>query len=82
MQTIRARLVPSLSARILRTVPLLYADGADEALDRPAHVCSASGIVRVARRIAVIQDDANFVALIDPETGFAHAVTLPAGTRP
>lgn len=79
MQTIRARLDPSLTARVVRSVPLLYADGAYAALDRPAHVRSASGIVRVAGRIAVIQDDANFVALIDPETGFAHAITLPAG---
>src|SRR5829696_7409339 len=79
MQTIRARHDPALTARVVRSVPLLYAEGACAPLDRPAHVRSASGIARVAGRVAVIQDDANFVALIDPETGFAHAVTLPAG---
>jgi len=79
MQTLRARHDPALTARVVRSVPLLYAEGAYAPLDRPAHVRSASGIVRVAGRIAVIQDDANFVALVDPATGFAHAVTLPAG---
>lgn len=77
--TIHARLDPALTARVVRSVRLLYAEGAYAPLDRPAHVRSASGIVRVGGRIAVIQDDANFVALIDPETGFAHAITLPAG---
>lgn len=69
----------ALTARVVRSLPLLYADGADPALDRPAHVRSASGLVRVDGRIAVIQDDANFVALIDPATGMARPVTLPAG---
>jgi hypothetical protein len=27
----------------------------------------------------VVQDDANFLALVDPATGLADAVTLPAG---
>jgi hypothetical protein len=30
-------------------------------------------------RFAVVQDDANFLALVDPATGLADAVTLPAG---
>jgi hypothetical protein len=79
MRTIRARLDPALSARVVRSVPLLYAEGADASLDRPAHVRSASGLARVAGCIAAVQDDANFVAVIDPETGLARAVTLPAG---
>jgi hypothetical protein len=77
--TIHASLDPSLTARVLRSIPLLYADGADPALDRPAHVRSASGVVRVGDRVAVIQDDANFVALADPARGRARAITLPAG---
>jgi hypothetical protein len=79
MQTIRAQLDPTLSARIVRSVPLLYADGADDSLDRPAHVRSASGITRVAGCIAVVQDDASFVAVVDAATGLARAITLPAG---
>ncbi|HEX6748611.1 MAG TPA: hypothetical protein VF092_15040 [Longimicrobium sp.] len=78
-QTRRARFDPTLAARVVRTVPLRYADGADAAFDRPAHVRAASGIVRVGGRIAVVQDDANFIALVDPATGLATAVTLPAG---
>jgi len=70
---------PALTARVVRSLPLLYAKGADPALDRPAHVRSASGLVRVDGQIAVIQDDANFIALIDPATGLARPVTLPAG---
>jgi hypothetical protein len=77
--TIRARPDPSLSARIVRSLPLLYADGADASLDRPAYVRSASGITRVAGAIALVQDDANFVAVVDAATGLARAITLPAG---
>ncbi|HSU16934.1 DUF6929 family protein [Longimicrobium sp.] len=77
--TVRAILDPTLGARVVRSVPLLYAEGADAALDRPAHVRAASGMALVAGRVAVVQDDANFVALVDPETGRASALTLPAG---
>ena len=56
-----------------------YAGGADPATDRPAHVRAASGIAWVGRRLAVIQDDANFVALVDPASGLAEAVALPRG---
>lgn len=79
MQTVRARLDPSLSARVVRSVTLRYAAGADASLDRPAHVRSASGIARVGGRILVIQDDANFVAIPDPATGLCGSITLPAG---
>ena len=54
-----------------------YAAGADPAIDRPAHVRAASGIAWVGEKVAVIQDDASFVALVDPETGLAEAVPLP-----
>ena len=56
-----------------------YAGGADAVSDRPAHVRAASGLVWVGDRLAVIQDDANFVALVDPESGLAEPVALPAG---
>ncbi|HEX2203588.1 MAG TPA: hypothetical protein VHG91_09835 [Longimicrobium sp.] len=68
-----------LEARVVRAVPLRYAAGADPATDRPAHVRAGSGLARVGGRIAVIQDDAHFVALADPATGLADAVALPAG---
>jgi hypothetical protein len=70
---------PALRARIVRTVPLVYADGADAALDRPAHVRAGSGLAWIGGALAVMQDDANFVALADPATGLCRALTLPAG---
>jgi len=77
--TIIARRDPTLAARVLRSTSLLYADGADAALDRPAHVRSASGLVWAGERVAIIQDDANFIALADPRTGVSGALALPAG---
>ena len=72
-----------MSARVVRRVPLLYAEGADPALDRPAHVRAGSGLARLGTpagaRIAVVQDDALFLAVVDPATGLAGAVSLPAG---
>jgi hypothetical protein len=77
--TVRARHDPTLAARVVRSVLLLYEAGADSALDRPAHVRAASGVVRVGERLVVVQDDANFIALADPDTGRVAAVTLPPG---
>ena len=54
-----------------------YAAGADPATDRPGHVRAASGIAWIGAKLAVIQDDASFVALVDLVTGLADAVALP-----
>ena len=70
---------PTLEARIVRRVPMHYADGVDASVDRPAHVRAASSMTWLGSRIALVQDDVNFVALVDPLTGLATAVTLPAG---
>jgi hypothetical protein len=70
---------PALEARIVRRVAMHYADGEDASADRPAHVRAASSMTWVGTRIALVQDDVNFVALVDPRTGLATAVTLPAG---
>ena len=56
-----------------------YGDGADESLDRPAFVRAASSMAWIGDRLALVQDDTNFVALVDPLTGLAEAITLPAG---
>lgn len=69
----------ALQARIVRRVSMQYADGADERLDRPAHVRAASSMAWIGDRVALVQDDVNFVALVDPATGLADAITLPAG---
>ncbi|HJR65882.1 MAG TPA: hypothetical protein VJ802_05600 [Gemmatimonadaceae bacterium] len=69
----------ALEARIVRRRPMRYAAGADPAHDRPEHVRAASGLAWVGNRLAVIQDDASFIALVDAETGLADAFPLPAG---
>jgi hypothetical protein len=70
---------PALRARVVRSIPLLYANGADPALDRPAHVRAGSGIAWIGGVLAVVQDDANFIALVDPVSYDVRALTLPAG---
>ena len=70
---------PSLGVRVVRRVPMHYTDGEDTSLDRPAFVRAASSMAWVGNRIALVQDDVNFVALVDPVTGMADAITLPAG---
>ena len=74
-----ARRDPALRARIVRAVPLRYAEGPSPALDRPGHVRAGSGLAWIGGVLAVLQDDANFVALADPLTGRCRAVALPAG---
>ena len=76
---VAARRDPGLRARVVRCVPVLYAEGADPAVDRPAHVRAGSGLAWIGDRLALVQDDANFVALADPATGAARAIALPAG---
>lgn len=82
MQRIRAvtaSLDPALGARITSRRPLVYSAGADISLDRPAIVRAASGITTFGSKLAVVQDDASFVALVDPVTWQIDAITLPAG---
>jgi hypothetical protein len=76
---VRARVEPSLAAHVVRRTPLLYTGGADASLDRPAHVRAGSALVRLARgKMAVVQDDASFVAVVDPETGAVVDLPLPS----
>jgi hypothetical protein len=70
---------PALTARVTRTVPLHYDEGADTGLDRPAHVRSGSSLAWVPGGIVVIQDDANFLAVFDPAGRRTRAITLPGG---
>lgn len=70
---------PALRARVAQSTPLFYADGADPALDRPAHVRAGSGAAWIGGVLAVVQDDANFIALVDPDSDTVHSLTLPAG---
>lgn len=70
---------PTLAARVVRRTPLRYRDGPHAGLDRPGHVRAGSGLAHVGGRLVVVQDDANFLAVVDPDSGEADAVPLPAG---
>jgi hypothetical protein len=70
---------PALAAVVVARAPLYYAEGADASLDRPAQVRAGSSLAWVPGGIALIQDDANFVALVDPDGPRVRAILLPAG---
>lgn len=70
---------PRLGARVLGRRPLRYRHGADSETDRPAHVRSTSALVLVGDRLLAVQDDANFLAFVDPQTGEAEALPMRAG---
>jgi hypothetical protein len=69
----------TLSARIARGVSLHYAEGASETEDRPAHVRAGSSLAWAGDRLVIVQDDSNFVALVDPGSGEVVSFALPAG---
>jgi hypothetical protein len=69
---------PLLHAVVRRCIPLRYSGGADASVDRPAHVRAGSGLCWIGARLAVIQDDAAFLALVDPRDGSVEAIPLPA----
>jgi hypothetical protein len=68
-----------LEAIVDSHMPLRYAEGADDALDRPAAVRSASSLAWVPGGIALVQDDANFIGVFDPSGARTRAIALPAG---
>ncbi len=65
------------TCRVVRRVALHYVGGADEALDRPAHVRSASGLTWLGHQLAAVSDDASFVGLVDPASGRTQPITIP-----
>jgi hypothetical protein len=88
VRLLKAEFDPGLSARVLSRFPMRYADAGNPAEDRPGHVRAASGIawlplgfsgVPQRESLAVIQDDAAFIAVVDPDSGQAYAALLPAG---
>ena len=72
-----ARRDPELQAQVTRRVAMLYDEGPSAADDRPAHVRAASGLSAFKEFLVVVQDDANWLALID--AAGIHALPLPAG---
>lgn len=71
----------NLAAIVVKSTPLLYRGGALPEIDRPAHVRSASGIAWTGSGFIVVQDDANFIALVDFAGEKVDAAVLPAGAE-
>ena len=70
-------------ARVTGCFDMIYEQGSCEEEDRPPHVRAASGLSAFREYLAVIQDDANWLALIDAQDRI-KAVPLPpspAGDR-
>lgn len=78
---VRATCDPRLSARVMGRRPLRYSEGPDPSEDRPPHVRSGSGLAWVGKKLAVLQDDANFLAMIDPAGDSVLAVPLARGAE-
>ena len=76
---IQAKRDPALKAIVQKRVPLFYSQGADPVSDRPAHVRAGSSLSWLGDKLALIQDDANFLVLVDPESLNVEAITLVAG---
>ena len=75
---LHANPVPGLAWRVVRRVELRYRGGCDPDHDRPAHVRAASALTCWRGAVAVVSDDASFVATVDVATGLCDAVALPA----
>lgn len=73
VQPIRASVAPELSARIVRRHALLYAGAGNPS----RFVRAASGLTWFRGRLAVVQDDALQLALVDPATFAVEALDLP-----
>ena len=68
-----------LAARVVSRRPLHYAEGPCAGEDRPAHVRAASGLAWWGGELALVQDDAAFLALCAPASEQVRAVALPRG---
>lgn len=78
VETRTARRDPSLTATIVRRVPLVYREGKSDDDDRPPFVLAASGLVTLGEHLFVVQDNANWIAVVNPDDSVT-AVPLPRG---
>ena len=77
----RAELDPALGLRVISVRELRYDGPSELGDDRPHHVRAASGLAFVGGRLAVIQDDAAFIAYVTDAEITAHALPRGAGGR-
>jgi hypothetical protein len=57
----------TMSAKIIRRLPLAYAEGASASADRPPFVLAASGLAMLGEHLFVVQDNANWLAVVHPD---------------
>lgn len=76
---ITARHDSALQARIVRRTPLYYDDDPAPELERPPYVRAGSSLTCIAEYVVVVQDNTNFIALIDVSRSRATSLPLPAG---
>lgn len=67
---------PQLKAKVTGSHAMVYAEGPSRSEDRPPHVRAASSLSTFREYLAVVQDDANWLALIDKDQRVT-AVPLP-----
>lgn len=68
----------SLKAQIIRRMPLVYREGASPDADRPPFVLAASGLSTLGEYLFVVQDNANWIAVVHPDETVT-GVPLPRG---
>ncbi len=75
-----AREDPSMRATVVSRRPLHYDAGPDPAIDRPGHVRAGSGMAWLGGeggpRLVIAQDDASFLAVLDPSLERVGSITL------
>lgn len=76
---LRVTPAPDRTWRVVRRQALRYRGGSDPDHDRPAHVRAASALTVWRDQVAVVSDDASFVATVDLATGRCEPIALPAG---
>lgn len=82
VRKLKAQKTDELTAHVVRSSPLTYDAMTDEAADgsvddHPDHVRAASSLVYLIDRFALVQDDANFLGLVDPDDHHVRGVPLP-----
>ena len=70
---VSSRLDPDFAATVFECVDMLYTGGEDLTIDRPNHLRAASSMQWITdSRLAIVQDDSNFIALVDIDLNEAN----------